>query len=140
VLDTTEPQDLKETAMTIAENILSALALSGLFIAANTSASLAADAQAFKPGHGISFDAGEQHAVAYFTNDTGRCNLVLTLAAEPNWDEGASFTSIRHEAAVPAGQSTRYSQDGHSFEFGCAANAQAMNFKALKTVASAKID
>ncbi len=126
--------------MTIRKNILSALALSGLFVAADTGASLAGDARAFKPGHGISFGAGEQHAVAYFTNDTGRCNLVLTLATEPNWDDAASFTAIRHEAAVAAGQSTRYSQDGHEFEFGCAADAQAMNFKALKAVASGKID
>ena len=55
-------------------------------------------------------------------------------------ERSASFTAIRHEAAVAAGQSTRYSQDGHEFEFGCAADAQAMNFKALKAVASGKID
>jgi hypothetical protein len=126
--------------MTIRKNILSALALSGLFIAAHTGASAAGDQQAFKPGHGISFSAGEQHAVAYFTNDTGRCNLVVTHSGEPNWDDAASFTAIRHEATVNAGQSTRYSQGGHSFEFDCAADAEAMNFKVLKTVASGNID
>lgn len=122
--------------MTIRNTILSATALSGLLLTANSAASLADGAQTFKPGQGITFEAGSKHAVGYFVSDAGRCKLVLTLAGEPNWDNVVGFSAIRHEATVAAGDSTRYANDGSSFEFGCGLRADVMTFKPLSTVAS----
>jgi hypothetical protein len=78
-----------------------------------------------KPLHGVSFDIGSAHAVSYFVSEAGRCQLVLTLGAEPNWNENG-FETKRFEAAIKAGNATRYSSEGKTFEFSCAADAQAL--------------
>jgi hypothetical protein len=126
--------------MTTTQNIISAIALSSILFAGQTPASLAGEAnttQTFKGFQGLSFEAGQKHGVGYFYNDAGRCKLILTLA-DANRDDEQSLTITRYEAAVGAGQITRYTSEGHAFEFACQANAELMTFKALSTVASAQ--
>ena len=123
--------------MTISKNIISAIALSGIIFAGHASASLAGETnKTIKPLQGLSFDAGQKHGIGYFLSNANTCKLVLTLADSATQDDQQGFTAARYEAAVPAGQNTRYTSEGHTFEFGCQANAQAMTFKPLSTVAS----
>ena len=76
-----------------------------------------------KPLHAASLKIGSEHAVSYFTSENGRCNLVVTRAGEPNWDQNGSFTVTRLESSISAGKTTRY--DG-SVDFTCASDAQSM--------------
>jgi hypothetical protein len=125
--------------MTISKKIISAIALSGIIFAGHAGAALAGEAnksQTFKPLQGLSFDAGQKHGIGYFLSNANTCKLVLTLADSATQDDQQGFTAARYEAAVPAGQNTRYTSEGHTFEFGCQASAQAMTFKPLSTVAS----
>ena len=89
------------------------------------------------PLQGILFDAGAKHGVGYFYNEADRCKLVLTLADDSNTEGDQSFTAIRHEATVFAGNSTRYnSTEGKSLEFTCAADAQKMTVRQVERVAA----
>ena len=133
-------QDQEDAAMTISKNIISAIAFAGILFAGHAGASLAGEAtksQSFKPLQGLSINAGQKHAIGYFLSDANTCKLVLTLASNQGDPQG--FTVSRYEAAVPAGQNTRYtSEDGNVFEFGCQAHAEAMTFKPLTSVASSQ--
>ena len=122
--------------MTI-KTILSVAVLSGLVFSANTDTALANNVQSFKPIQGLSFDAGTKRAVAYFTNKTGQCQLVVTLAGETDWNTG-SLEITRYVASVPAGVAQRYENGGRAFQFGCANDAQAMTFQALTSVAATR--
>ena len=128
--------------MTISKNIISAVTLSGIIFASHAGVSLAGDANqisSFKPLQAVSINAGQKHGIGYFLSDAKTCNLVVTLADEPNQDDPQGFTVTRYEAAVPAGRITRYTSEvGRTFEFGCQAHAAAMTFKRLSTVASGK--
>lgn len=127
--------------MTISKQIISAIALSGILFAGHAAASLAGEvnnSQTFKRFQGLSFEAGQKHGVGYFYDNAGSCKLVLTLANASNGDNTESWTVTRYERAVPVGQITRYTSEGRAFEFGCKANAEAMTFRPLSTVASAQ--
>ncbi len=89
-----------------------------------------------KPLRGISFDIGSERAVSYFSNENGRCNLVITHAGEPNWDDAASVTATRFETAIQPGKSTRYASKGTSLELGCASDAHAMSIKQVEQIAT----
>ena len=83
-----------------------------------------ADSTSLKPLHAATLKIGPEHAVSYFTSENGRCNLVVTRAGEPNWeDQDASFNVTRFESSISAGKTTRY--DG-SVDFTCASDAQSM--------------
>ncbi len=122
--------------MTI-KTIFSVAVLSGLVFSANADATLANNAQSFRPIQGLSFDAGTKRAVVYFTSKAGQCQLVITLGSEPDWKTG-SFEMTRYVASVPAGLSQRYENGGRAFQFGCANDAQAMTFQALTSVAATR--
>jgi len=123
--------------MTFTKTILSAAALSGLFIATGAASSFADGVKTYKPSQGILFDAGSKHGAGYFLAEAGSCKLVLTLAADPNWDNPEGFTAVRYEATIAPGASKRYEQDGKAFQFGCNAEAKAMTFEPVKSFASA---
>ena len=110
--------------MTLTKIITVAASLTSLGILA--AAPARAKSISLKPLHGASFEIGSEHAVSYFTNENGRCNLVVTRAGEPNWDQGGGLTVTRFESSILAGKSTRY--DG-SVEFTCTADAQSMLIK-----------
>jgi hypothetical protein len=82
-----------------------------------------ADSTSLKPLQAASFKIDSEHAVSYFTSESGRCNLVVTRAGEPNWDQDGSFNATRFESSISAGKTTRY--DG-SVDFTCASDAQSM--------------
>jgi hypothetical protein len=89
--------------------------------------------QTMKPLQGVSFHAGTKHAVAYYLDDDSHCKLVLTLAEEPR-DSKANFEATRFEAAIAAGESTRYQfVEGASLEFTCHSEARAMKVRAQRT-------
>jgi hypothetical protein len=120
--------------MTSTKTIAIAAALSSLV--AFPVASNAGDRLTLKPLHGISFDVGSERAVAYFTSERGACNLVLTLAGEPSWNEAAAIARTRFETAIGAGKATRYvSTQGNALEFACGPDAHAMTVKPLDRVA-----
>ena len=85
-----------------------------------------ADTLSIKPLQGASFAIGADHAVSYFTSENGRCNLVVARAGEPDWNNGASLSVARYEAAIGAGKTAQY--DG-SIAFTCAADAQSILIK-----------
>jgi hypothetical protein len=89
------------------------------------------ESQTFKRFQGLSFEAGQKHGVGYFYDNAGSCKLVLTLADAST----ESLTAIRYERAVPVGQITRYTSEGHSFEFGCQAEIEPV--RTLRTGSSA---
>jgi hypothetical protein len=89
-----------------------------------------------KPLQGISFDVGTKRAASYFLREDGMCKLVLTLAEAPTWDDVSRFTATRFEAAINAGNATRYdSPEGKSLDFACLADAQAMSVRPVDEVA-----
>jgi ABC-type uncharacterized transport system ATPase component len=116
------------------KSILSAAVLSGLALSAFSGATRASEIKSFKPLEGLTFAAGDKHAVGYFTNETGKCKLVVTLAGQADLDSG-SFEITRYEISVPAGNSRRYENTGHAYQFSCAMDAQTMTFQALTTIA-----
>ncbi len=89
-----------------------------------------------KPVHGLSFDIGSERAVSYFSNEDGRCNVVITHAGQPSWDDAASFTPTRFETAIQPGKSTRYVANGAALELGCSSDAQAMNINQVEQIAT----
>jgi hypothetical protein len=113
------------------KNIIITAALSAALSVAHLAGAQGADgAQTMKPMQGVGFHAGTKHAVGYFLSESGSCKLVLTLA------EDANFAPTRFEAAVEAGQSTRYQLvDDKSIQFTCQADGQAMKINSLQTFA-----
>jgi hypothetical protein len=131
-----EPVEMKFASKIITLTAIStALALNaGAVQAADTSSVLT-----MKPLHGISFDAGAERAVSYFTSKAEQCQLVLTMAEAPRSDD--SFTSTRFETSVPAGKVTHFnSAQGNSIEFSCAADAQAMTARITHQLAAVEIE
>jgi len=89
-----------------------------------------------KPLQGVSFEVGTQHAVSYFLSEDGTCKLVLTLGGAPNWNEVASLTVTRFEAAIPAHKETRFrSAEGKIIAFACHAGAKSMSVEGMEQVA-----
>ena len=82
-----------------------------------------AETTSLKPLQAASLTIGAEQAISYFTSENGRCNLVVTRAGEPNWDQNGSLTLTRFESSISAGKTTRY--DG-SADFTCASDAQSM--------------
>jgi hypothetical protein len=106
---------------------LLALAVSVSFQAASAHAAEFTSPVNLEPLHGLSFEAGERHGVGYFVSEGSRCKLVLTVAADPNWDDNSSFLASRYEANVAAGKAARYRlSEGRSLEFKCNDGARAM--------------
>ena len=56
-----------------------------------------AETTSLKPLQAASLKIGSEHAVGYFTSENGRCNLVVSRAGEPNWDQDGSFTVTRFD-------------------------------------------
>ena len=112
--------------MTTIKNILVAATLSvGLIGTAHASE------QTIKPLQGVSFHAGTKHAVAYFLNGDGTCELAVTSADDTN------FAPVRREAGIQPGQSLTYQlAEGNWIEFACQAQAQAMIVRWQQAVAA----
>ncbi len=122
---------------------IAATALTTIFLVGGVAPLQAAgtsSVQTMKPLRGVSSQVGRLHGVSYFLSVEGSCKLVLTLAEEPSWDEVIKFTSIRFEASLPAGKSTRYdSAEGNSLEFACLAEAAAMSVTQAHDVVGASM-
>lgn len=126
--------------MNIHQNIIAATAVIGLLSVGHAGAMEAVPSSpklTMRPLHGISFDVGTKRAASYYLNENGSCKLVLTLAAEPNWnDDVQSHTAIRFEAAIPAGKATHYNSDeGRVLEFTCHDGARTMTVRPVEQVA-----
>jgi hypothetical protein len=126
-------------------SLITASALTSLLVltAPASQAGETQPSQTMKPLQAISFDAGSQRAVGYFLSNSGNCNLVLTLAPTPNWeDEDAdviAFTTTRFEAQIPAGKKTRYnSAEGQAWLFACQSQAASMTMTPVNRLAAGK--
>jgi hypothetical protein len=118
------------------KSLILAASLAGLVASAGAAQSHDASSQTLKPLHGVSFNAGDNNAVSYFTNDDGRCNLVVVFAKEPDWANPGVFAPTKVETAVPANEATRVTAaGGKAFEFRCAADAQSMQFQGVQQIA-----
>jgi hypothetical protein len=121
-------------------NAIAATALAGILLANGAGAVQAADAAStltMKPLHGVSFAVGTKRAVGYFLSNNGRCELVLTLADAPKWDEPPQLTATRFETTILAGGAARYnSSAGQAIEFACEALGQSMRVNAVEQVAA----
>jgi hypothetical protein len=127
--------------MNSTKTIATAAALLALAHAGTAAAAELASGLTMKPLHGISFDVGAKRAVGYFLSADGQCQLVLTLAGEPDLDDPHTFTATRFEAAIPAAKATRYvSESGEALEFACAPDAQALAVTQVEHVAAAKAE
>lgn len=102
---------------------ISAIAASFASLATLAAAPAYAETISVKPLQAATVKIGSEHAVSYFTNDKGRCNLVVTRAGEPNWDQNGSLEVTRFEASILPGETSLYQG---SVEFSCAAHAQSM--------------
>jgi hypothetical protein len=121
--------------MNLTSKILSVALLAGIASASALRAEEINTVQSMKPLQGILIEVGAKHGVGYFYSEANHCKLVLTLADDPNTEDDLSFTAIRHEATVFAGNSTRYnSPDGKSLEFTCATDAQKMTVRQVERV------
>jgi hypothetical protein len=124
--------------MRFGRHIASTAVLTGAIIASvagSPRAESAIGGKSMKPFEGVLIHAGTKHAVGYFYNEAKQCKLVLTVADEPSTDADQSFTAIRHEAAVPAGNATRYNLvQGRTLEFACHADALGMTMKEIESV------
>jgi hypothetical protein len=105
--------------MTSTKIIAATASLASLIVAAPAFA----ESTSLKPLQAARFKVGGEHAISYFTSENGHCNLVVSRAGEPNWDQNASLTVTRFESSLSAGQSTRY--EG-SVDFTCASDAQSI--------------
>ncbi len=127
----------------ISTKAIAATFLSGIFFANAAGSAEAADTATkltMKPLHGVSFDVGARRAVSYYLNKNGRCELVLTLADAPDWDNGARFEATRFEATIGAGETTRYkSNEGNAIEFACEEAAQTMSVNAVEQIATGAV-
>ena len=125
--------------MTFTQRLLTVTAIAGILAAPGATGLRAAEISSqlsMKPLQGIGFEVEARHAVSYFSANKGTCELVLTLADEPNWDDVPKLLTTRFEAWIPAGQTTRFkSSPGKSLEFACEAGAQTMSVRALDLLA-----
>jgi hypothetical protein len=121
--------------MNTTKHIAISATLAGLFAVAPAQADDVR--QTIKPLHAVSFQIGDEHIVGYYLNESGRCTLRVTRAAEPSRDGPTHFAVTTFEQIVDAGSATRYvSTAGNAFEFACADGALAMNVTQLQQVAS----
>lgn len=122
--------------------------LAAVFLAAGLVSSAAAQAgdrfpfEKIKPASAITFDAGDKHASSYFLTDGRNCHLVVTVAAEPNWEEETPlFVSSRFEGKILASQAKRIDvAEGHTIEFGCDRNALTMSAREVSKLAKGQVD
>ena len=127
----------------ISTKAIAATVLYGIFFANAAGSAQAADTATkltMKPLHGVSFDVGARRAVSFYLNRNGRCELVLTLADTPDWDDDARFEATRFEASIRAGETTRYKSDeGKAIEFACEAAAETMSVNAVEQIATGAV-
>jgi hypothetical protein len=120
--------------MNITKNItIAAVVTASLVLTQTTQADDAPAVMKMQPMQGMSFDAGNQHAVAYFLRQNGQCRLVVTLAGEPASDT-QTFTATRFEATIDAGETTRYVTENGPIDFDCEPTAQMVSVHGAEQV------
>ena len=62
----------------------------------------------FKPLAGVSLHLGSKHAIGYFQQTDGVCQLTLVVGEEPRGDEIPEVTPTRFSAAIEAGRTARF--------------------------------
>jgi hypothetical protein len=122
------------SAITRHAGVAAVLALSAL-AAAGTAVS-EEGAVSFKPLAGVSLHLGSKHAIGYFVETEGVCQLTLVVGEEPRGDEIPAVTPARFSAAIEAGRTARFDTgEGTQLQFSCAPSATAMTVESLRQVA-----
>jgi len=122
------------SAITRRAGVAAVLALSAL--AGAGTAMSEEGAISFKPLAGVSLHLGSKHAIGYFQQADGVCQLTLVVGEEPRGDEIPAVTPARFSAAIEAGRNARFDTGGGTqLRFSCAPSAAAMTVKTLHQVA-----
>ena len=120
------------------QKFIAGTAFAAVLSLSTAAATQAADPLTMKPLQALSFDVATKHAVAYFVSQNGACKLAVTLAQTPNADDVTTFTTTRFEAAIDAGQATRfYASVGKTLEFACQGDTLAMTVKSVEQIVDA---
>jgi hypothetical protein len=131
--------------MTSTSSKLSALAL----IAATGATVLCSAASAgerriqsmLRPLHGVSFDVGSSHAMAYFVAQGSSCNLTMVLTPIIGEDEMPIAAGTRINASIEGGKRAHIdTPEGKTVEFICAPGATMVSLRKLETVAHATVN
>ncbi len=89
-----------------------------------------------KPLHGITVHVGSKHAVGYFENAPGVCQLTLVVGEEPVGDEVLGVVPTRFRAAIKAGDHVRFDTgEGKELAFYCGPAATAMAVETMQQTA-----
>lgn len=91
-----------------------------------------------RPLAGLSFDVGAKHAVGYFEQKNGGCDLTLLVGSQTaEAAEGARGTvPVRFKTPVSAGRSARIDTgEGPSVEFFCSSGAAWLSARVMERVA-----
>lgn len=79
------------------------------------------------PGQGVSFYMGSKHGITLFTPDKGVCNLIVTIAENPDQEGMALNSASRISMAVAADRPARVeTAEGQALVFACSADGQTM--------------
>ncbi len=122
------------TAITRRVGFAAVLALSALVGSAGAIAG--ASTNTFKPLQGVSLHLGSKHAIGYFVQGDGVCQMTLVVGEEPVGEEIPQVTPTRFSAAIEAGRNARFDTGGGTqLQFNCAPAAAAMTVNQLNQVA-----
>ena len=92
--------------------------------------------QVFKPGRGVSLDAGTKKVVAYYLAGDHVCDLTLMIGDLPDADGHVSGSATRISVPVKAGSQSRvYTSEGHALEASCGLSAKIMTLRPLALTA-----
>ena len=90
----------------------------------------------FMPLHGVSVHVGSKHAVGYFEQVSGVCELTLVVGEEPTADAILAVVPTRFRASVKAGQHVRFDTgEGKELAFYCGPAATAMSVETMQQTA-----
>lgn len=89
-----------------------------------------------KPLKGVSFDIGTKHAVTYYENVAGVCQVTMLVADRQDYEGDVPGPAARVRVTVPSGNTARLDTiQGKSLEIGCEKAASAMVVRPVEQVA-----
>lgn len=90
----------------------------------------------FKPLAGVSLHLGTKHAIGYFQQNGGVCQLTLVVGEAPRGELISEVVSSRFTTGVESGKHAQFDTgSGTVLQFACASGATAMTVQPLKQTA-----
>jgi hypothetical protein len=120
----------KSTSLAIVAALGGALSLAGAQY--GVTAADAAGTSVMAPGKGITFDIGAKHAVGYFLNHNGACDLTVVVATANDGEVSQDSPGTRFQVTVQPGATARIdAASGKTGEFVCASAADKMTARVV---------